>query len=636
MHYEHKDIGFSFDLPDEWQEKEHIIPLTFLSDWGGIQIQIGVPLDCFINPARREDYLKEPGSTTLQGKILGGESNSVAIQKGNEGCISAVHDNIHYIITYDNANNSEVQKAITQLLKSFQFPSKEGATNALASMGKGGVWNEILRARSSEEARQLLTAKGMPAVVERPGYSIHLSNQVIDEENFLLPSGTLDISCVVSPDATRLAYTVKEEDNAQHVEINGQRLRSYQAVSGITFSPDSKRLAYAACLDYKWFVVFVDISHLEERQYELWDDIGETSPVISPDSQHIAYTARAGTQYFTVFDGSRIGGPYAGFSSGGIIFSPDSRHMAYVVQQNNLWSAILIDITSATRKQHATFPTILQRSWAFSPDSDNIAYVACINGSFIQHSFVGEAALVMDGVEQTKWSHNETTRTGLSNEIYFSPDSRKIAYSVLQNGKFSFVIKEKENRLWVRNDFQQNKYDSLVSGWWYNPNCNRLPEYGKASWKSNSISFSPDSEHFAYACRKNRCFSSSQDLLIYDGEVKAKHHLITNLPIIFSHDSQRFAYGVEGSSKKQFLVVDEKKLQPCDGLPPIAPSFSPDSQHIAYIASNGCHYFLVVDSQLWQLDGCPVIGARLVWDNNSQLHTLIAKGRGIKVVSVIC
>lgn len=427
-----------------------------------------------------------------------------------------------------------------------------------------------------------------------------------ESRSFNLPSGTdAHIGLIASPDSTRLAYAVRDWRGV-HVEVNGKRLRSYEAVSGITFSPDSCHVAYAAMRGGKWFVVF------DEIEYELYDDIGKTSPVISPDSKRIAYAARRGRQWFSVVDGKIAGGPYEGFCPGGIVFSPNSQWVLYVVKKGDSWVAVVDE------KEHNPFYTIMERSWCFSPDSRRVAYAATVKGTRIGYSFVGEAGLVIDNEIQELWKHDETTKKdGISNEIYFSPDSKRVAYGVTQNGKFSFVI----------NGVRQRNYNGLVSGWQGNPLWSKFPDYSKAFLKSECIVFSPDSRHFAYAAA-----GESQHMLIYDGEEKGKHQAILNSPPVFSPDSKRLAYGAEKGSK-QFLVVDWNLMASYDGLPPTGFSFSLCSKHIAYVASNGANYYLVVDSRTWLLKDGPVIGAKLVWDDSQHLHTLVAKGSNISIAS---
>lgn len=427
-----------------------------------------------------------------------------------------------------------------------------------------------------------------------------------EHDSFDLPQGTdANIGLIASSDSTRLAYAVRDW-RGSYLEVNGRRLKNYAAVSGITFSPDSRHIAYAAMRRDKWFVVLDDI------EYEPYDDIGKTSPVFSPDSKRIAYGARRGREWFAVVDGNITGGPFEGFSPGGIVFSPDSQRILYVVKKGDSWTAVV------DGKEQKPFYTIIEKSWCFSPDSKKVAYAAGVKGKRIGYSFVGESGWVMDDEIHELWKHDETTKKdGISNEIYFSPDSKRVAYGVTQNGKFLFVI----------DGVRQKSYNGLVSGWQGNQLWSKFPDYNKAFLKSECIVFSPDSRHFAYGAA-----SENQHVLIYDGEEKGKHQAILNSPPVFSPDSKRLAYGAEKGTK-QFLVVDWNSMTHYDGLPPASFAFNSNSKNIAYIASNGTNYYLVVDLRSWLLNDGPVIGAKLVWDDSQHLHTLVAKGRNISIVN---
>lgn len=137
MHYEDEGLGFSFTLPDGWKKMEFAIPLTFIANIGTIQINAGDAQENFIDSARREQHLKEPGCRIIPNKTLGGEPNTVMIEnERNEGIISTVRDNLMYNITYINANNPAMRKAIENLMVSFRFPSLDKWVQAIQEASK--------------------------------------------------------------------------------------------------------------------------------------------------------------------------------------------------------------------------------------------------------------------------------------------------------------------------------------------------------------------------------------------------------------------------------------------------------------------------------------------------------------------
>jgi hypothetical protein len=424
-------------------------------------------------------------------------------------------------------------------------------------------------------------------------------------EVFEIPEGTLPESIVPSPDATQAAYVVREKWG-MHVEVSGRAHRHYDAVAGLTFSPDSKGVAYAATREEAWFVVF------GEKEFGPYADIGKTSPVVSPDSKHVAYAALHGRGgWLAVLDGTIIGGPYEGFSPGGLLFSPDSRRLAYVVKKVNVWTVV---VNGQEQKSHLS---VLERSLAFSPDSKRLAYIACAakSGFFRRSRMV--AMLVVDDKLGPAWLHDESSgRNGFSNEIVFSPDSQRIAYAVAQNGRWT----------WVVDDMVQGKVDGFVSGWGGNPEWARFPDHGKTCCRKQTLSFSPDSRHFAYAGGVG-----GEHILFYDGEARGRHQGILNWPLTFSPDSAQLAYGAEENGR-QFIVLNWKPLGRHYGVCSDR-TFSLDSTQFAYVAMETPESFqLVVGPRSWQMPGGPVIGSRLVWDDADNLHALMAKGRRITVV----
>jgi hypothetical protein len=98
-----------------------------------------------------------------------------------------------------------------------------------------------------------------------------------------LPTGA--IFATASPDSLKLAYAVPVRGGA-YVAVNGKGGQIYDSVAGLTFSENSRSLAYAALRGRQWSVV------VDAKEYEPWDEIGVTSPVLSPDGEHVAYSCK--------------------------------------------------------------------------------------------------------------------------------------------------------------------------------------------------------------------------------------------------------------------------------------------------------------------------------------------------------
>jgi hypothetical protein len=135
---------------------------------------------------------------------------------------------------------------------------------------------------------------------------------------------------VFSPDGLHFAYeTLRGEGSGGErcVVWDGWDGPRYEGLSSLTFSPDSKRLAYHAYHNRHWLTV---VDGTPDPDYK-----GTTAVVFSPDSKHIAYGAWVEPRYDFVLDGHVLGsydglGGYDAMSRKDIVaFSPDSRHVVY-------------------------------------------------------------------------------------------------------------------------------------------------------------------------------------------------------------------------------------------------------------------------------------------------------------------
>ena len=160
MHYENKDLGFSFDLPDGWKRDEHNLTVTFYGPNGGlgipselIQIQIATILPPYVTPASREQYLAEPGAKVHRSRV-GDEDNVVVLKKARNSEISVVRDGIHYTIAH--ANDTVTESAIDLLKQTARFPLPEMAQSAINSWldPRGQAVNRMLHGKAPVPAAE--------------------------------------------------------------------------------------------------------------------------------------------------------------------------------------------------------------------------------------------------------------------------------------------------------------------------------------------------------------------------------------------------------------------------------------------------------------------------------------------------
>lgn len=286
----------------------------------------------------------------------------------------------------------------------------------------------------------------------------------------------------LSPDLRRLTY-IRYYLNEMAVVVDGVEGKQYDAVAdrlacprysyvcspGIVFSPDSKRMAYAAKRAGKSFVV---INGVEGKEY---DDISEAI-VFSPASKRVAYVAWREKQCFVVLDGDEGKKYVKGFISG-LAFSPDSKRFVYEINDGSKTRIVIIDGAEEREFEISGNPLFVP-AIIFSPDSQRIAYVENHNGK--QHAVIsavrgagydsisnlvfspdskhfaclvlrrGKWVVVLDGVEGAEYDHITAP--------IFSPDSRHFAYCAVRGDKAFVAVDGVESK----------EYDCRLAGQWQN------------------------------------------------------------------------------------------------------------------------------------------------------------------------
>jgi Tol biopolymer transport system component len=136
-----------------------------------------------------------------------------------------------------------------------------------------------------------------------------------------------------SPDGKRVVYAAQKGQKWVAV-LDGQAGPEYDFVAMPVFSPDGKHLAYVAAIGAtvwgeqgKWFVV-MDGQPGPER-----DEIRKDALVFSAAGGHIAYAARKGRDSMVMIDGN--GWRAGAVASGTLSFSADGKHVACLNQNDS-------------------------------------------------------------------------------------------------------------------------------------------------------------------------------------------------------------------------------------------------------------------------------------------------------------
>ncbi len=141
-----------------------------------------------------------------------------------------------------------------------------------------------------------------------------------------------------SPDGKRLAFAANSAGGLATVMIDGQAGQGFDSVDALTlvFSPDSKRIAYIASLEEKKFVVVDGQIHKPDVILDRHTGLGEIL-LFSPDGRRLAYTGRlskmgkVGEGVVIVDD--KAGPEFDSIEEGSLVFSGDGKHLAYAIRR---------------------------------------------------------------------------------------------------------------------------------------------------------------------------------------------------------------------------------------------------------------------------------------------------------------
>ena len=158
------------------------------------------------------------------------------------------------------------------------------------------------------------------------------------------------------------------DGSAWNVIADGQKQKIYRNIGNLAFSPDGKRLAYAAEeRDGKWRL---SLDGSEQKPYAT---IAAGTLRFSPDGKYVAYAAKAGEKWMIVVN-NHEGKPYDGVSD--MVFSPNGKYLASIVQMGTTEMVVLNLLEKNLFQEQAIFDRIGGGTLVFSPDSNRLGYVA--------------------------------------------------------------------------------------------------------------------------------------------------------------------------------------------------------------------------------------------------------------------
>ncbi|MEP6573799.1 MAG: hypothetical protein ABJD11_13935 [Gemmatimonadota bacterium] len=227
----------------------------------------------------------------------------------------------------------------------------------------------------------------------------------------------------------------------------------------------------------------------------------------------------------------------------------------------------------------------LTRSLVFSPDGQRLAYVAALAGTGPELLM----SLVVDGVEGPRFARIPI------GALSFSRDSRRVAYLADVERKSVAVTDSTVSMPYDQINVRAPEFtaDGHVLYSARRDGRSVLVRDGREVITADYVGdpvFSATGERMAVVVNRNDAWS-----VIVDGaEGPPYAHLGNNL--VFSRDGRRFLY--RAADSLDFVVVDRAPQPGWGGIEENSYDFSPDGQHVAFVAhSEG--------QERWVLDGRP-------------------------------
>jgi Tol biopolymer transport system component len=440
-----------------------------------------------------------------------------------------------------------------------------------------------------------LPDEGASSRLQRPGKIMKLVTREVSLGQ--LNAGALPDSVVVSPDSRHLAF-VERQGNKWRVVLDGVACKEYEIGSRdpsggllfflskrlscsfqhpdrngtLRFSPDSRRLAYVARRDRKLLVV------VDGKEGHEHDGVANQCLVFSPDSQRVGYMAFSFPNKWKMIVNSVGGKQYDCMGEGLPFFSPDSKRLAYVAEQNGKQFVV------RDGEEGRPYGYVYALSVCFSPDSKRLAYAVAGEANLLQVG--GKRSVVVDGIEGKQYDGIAPVGADEDSNVlslFFSPDSRRLAY----------VAKQGSKKLLVTGGVEGKPYDEIFPTSLTFASYSQQPAY-PIELESGATVFSPDSRRVAYMAVRDR-----KSFLVLDGVETKQYDVMAAgavLGPLFSPDSRRIAF-IGARPRRIFVCIDGKEGKEYDGIVPGTLLFSPDSMRVAYVALRLPKMLVVVDGQ---------------------------------------
>ncbi len=469
--------------------------------------------------------------------------------------------------------------------------------------------------------RSKITIKGciglFLAVTAVPVSAVQLDTKEV--QLAALDEATIPQSVTVSSDCKRVAF-VNRDESGSWVVVDGVASKKYRAVSPpLLFSPDGQRLAYVAVLEPGKSLVVVN-----GQEWPAVERLASESGLrllFSPNSKHLAFVCGREERNCVMLDGVFEQG-YLNLRS--LRFSPDGERLAYIAVPRAGKEMLVVDGTAGAEYEQVG-------GTVFSADGQHVAYVGTRSDTRLA---------VHDGKEQKPYPYIAFTGSvepGRESEtvtkaLFFSPDGDRLVYFAGTPDRWRLVEGKSEGEEWQAGGgapvFSPNSHNLA-----FRANRDERPFIvvngaaqeleGKAM--SVGLQYSPDGKRLAHVV----VAANGRMRLVVNGVAGAEWDAIgahaeeDGNNLWFSPDSQHLAYVAERDFK-WCLVRDGVEGKPYHGI--AAVRFSPNSKHLAWLAVVALGRRVVIDDAEVPMKVTDRIVAGLRWQDGNTYYTAVQRG----------
>ena len=451
---------------------------------------------------------------------------------------------------------------------------------------KRRYWPQIAQRKEADEIGLQLTKarKDGSYFNEQPAYSPEGDKIAI----FTDKSDFTEIVLISAADGRVLEKLMKGERSADL-----ESLHSF--VSGMSFSPDGRKIVFVAKSKGKDALIFLDVRKKDIYKRRRLDFYNVISPAWSPDGRTVAFSGLDGykrdlylynveTDEITQVTDDRFDDGYPSWlpNSEGLVFQSDRPHpstpvlspMGHPYIQSGAFKPgdftygdynIFKVTLSSKRIEPIDVGPGANRSPKVSPDGTKVAFVSNRNG--IDNLYIGY-------LDSAKYFAITDILTGVQTHSW-APDGNRIAFSAFFQGAFDiFILKDLvpsgDGGVLAPTDFVLGKYDLLDSAGTpmasKSPKSKNQPMPGQAvvSGMDSSVAVGQDSAAVASVAKADTVLAADSTLAT-DTLAAATHDttLAATDTLAGRTESVRDSSGVIGD---EYVFVSSRKPDPLDSL----------------------------------------------------------------------